>query len=244
MIDNDDQSEEENHRVAVAKEEDVQERRLCCSRSYDIENSGDHALLFRLLSSAIWKMWKCRRVPLLHPFDCLSERTLIKFTRKTFLWGRKTNFVAAWDKMPTLRAENLFAVEDLGHGVEGRCWLVCTEAGLVAVLKFFKKNESQIAAEKEKKNWDAVCPQLGKLVRVQQWGGHWALVMPHLSQAVKRDKEALRAVRETLENDYAVDATGGRGQVAKYWLLPREGHAKGSCVRHDSRRVAGRDKWR
>jgi hypothetical protein len=27
--------------------------------------------------------------------------------------------------------------------------------------------------------------------------------MPHLSQAVKRDKEALRAVRETLLNDYA-----------------------------------------
>jgi hypothetical protein len=62
LIDDDDQSEEENHRVAVTKEEDLQERRLCCSRSYDIENSTDHALLFRLLSSAVWKMWKCRCV--------------------------------------------------------------------------------------------------------------------------------------------------------------------------------------
>jgi hypothetical protein len=137
------------------------------------------------------------------PFDCLNARTLLKFTRDSYFWNRLGDVKPQWDKMPTKRAKELFAVEDLGHGAEGRCWLVCSKAGLVAVLKFFRTNDPEASARGEKKWWDSVYPELGKSVRVEKWGGHWALVMPHLSQSVERDEKALAAVRKTLQEDYA-----------------------------------------
>ena len=178
-------------------------RHLCCSRVYKISKDADQKLLFRLLASAVLKMCQSVRIPLPAPFDCLKDRTLLRFTHESFFWDRMSPVKPQWDKMPTGRALNLYAVEDLGNGASGRCWLVCSKAGRVAVLKFFRTRRlNDHPAKIEKKNWDAVYPQLGKMVKVEKWGGHWALVMPHLSQSVVRDKQALDAVRTTLLDDY------------------------------------------
>jgi len=182
-------------------------RSLCTSRVYNIEEDNDQKLLFRLLASAVWKMWESRHVQLLDPFDRLNERTLLKFTRESFFWERigKAGVKPQWDKVPTQGASSVFAVEDLGHGAEGRCWLVCTQKGLVAVLKFFREHDAEkacAAAHTEKRYWDEIYPDLGKIVKVEQWGGHWALVMPHLSQSVPRNEQALQAVRATLLQNY------------------------------------------
>ena len=200
--------------ACCADEEESQEvaaegghRSLCASRVYDIEKEGDQKSLFRLLASAVWKMWESKHDALPDPFDRLNERTLLMFTRDSYFWGRigKADVKPQWDKVPTMRASRLFAVEDLGHGAEGRCWLVCSQAGRVAVLKFFREHDdgkARTAAETEKQHWDQIYPALGKMVKVEQWGGHWALVMPHLSQAVERSEQALEAVRATLTEDY------------------------------------------
>ena len=202
-------SDEESREGDDVEEEGAEKeaRRLLSSRVYCIEDEEDQKSLFRLLASAVWKMWESRRVPLPDPFDRLNERTLLKFTRDSFFWGRvgKAGVKPQWDVVPTGRASSLFAVEDLGHGAEGRCWLVCSQAGRVAVLKFFRKHDAEkarAAAETEKQHWDQIYPALGKMVKAEQWGGHWALVMPHLSQSVTRDEAALKAVRATLKEDY------------------------------------------
>ena len=202
--------EDEETSVDPLNDGDSTKRVLLCTRVYDIEVESDNRDLFRLLASAILKMWKCVRAPLNDPFECLGERTVLKFTPQSVFWSRMDSVEPQWDKMPTRRAGELFAVEDLGHGAEGRCWLVCTAAGRVAVLKFFRKQDPEAAARREKERWDAVYPALGKMVKLQQWGGHWALVMPHLSQSVERDDLAVAAVRRTLVEDYV-----GRG-----WTQP------------------------
>ena len=82
--------------------------------------------------------------------------------------------------------------------------------------------QTRVLAVQEEKAWKVIYPQLEKSVRAEEWGGHWALLMPHLSQAVEQGNEAaLTAIRTTLEQDYAarMDAAGGGGQMAKYWLL-------------------------
>ena len=146
-------------------------------------------------------------MPLPDPFDRLNDRTLLKFTRESFFWKRigKAGVKPQWNRMPTERASSVFAVEDLGHGAEGRCWLVCSQTGRVAVLKFFREHSAEkasAAAKKEKEYWDEIYPALGKMVKVEQWGGHWALVMPHLSQWVARDERARKAVEATLLENY------------------------------------------
>ena len=195
-------AEDDEISVDAQNDGDNAERVLLCTRVYDIEDKSDNRDLFRLLASAILKMWNCVPARLDDPFESLGKRTVLKFTRDSVFWSRVDSVKPQWDKMPTQRAEKLFAVEDLGHGAEGRCWLVCTAAGRVAVLKFFRIQDPKAAAMREKERWDAVYPALGKMVRVEQWGGHWALVMPHLSQSVSRDKRAVDAVRRTLQEDY------------------------------------------
>jgi hypothetical protein len=201
----DEESQEADNVAEAAVEGGV--RILCASRVYDIEQGDDQNSLFMLLASAVWKMWESRHVPLPDPFDRLNERTLLKFTRESFFWERigKVGVKPQWDKVPTKSASSVFAVEDLGHGAEGRCWLVCSQTGRVAVLKFFREHDAEkahTAAQTEKRYWDEIYPALGKMVKVEKWGGHWALVMPHLSQSVARDEQTLEAVRATLLDDY------------------------------------------
>lgn len=87
------------------------------------------------------------------------------------------------------------------RGVAGFCE---PRRGAWRCLSFFERKEAaEAAAKSEKDHWDAMYPQLGKTVRVERWGGHWALVMPHLSQSVVRDERALNAVEKTLTEDYA-----------------------------------------
>ena len=184
------------------EQQDRVERKLKCTRVYDITRGDNGPLLFRLLASAIWKMWTCERTPLRDPFANLGKRTLRKLSEDTFVWSRlPVEVKPKWEQMPTKRAQHLWVVEDLGHGVEGKCLLVTTKSGRIAVLKFFS-NTSQGRAETEKEAWHKVYPRFKEMVRVEKWDGEQCLVMPHFSQSVRRDQDAVAQVEKTLRDDY------------------------------------------
>ena len=163
------------------EEQDRAERKLKCTRVYDIANREENGpLLFRLLASAIWKMWTCERTPLPDPFANLDKRTLRMLSADSFVWSRLPEVKPKWNKMPTKVAKHLWVVEDLGHGVEGKCLLVTTKSGRIAVLKFFSKT-SNSSPEAEMNAWHKVYPQFKKMIRVGRWDGEQCLVMPHFS---------------------------------------------------------------
>ena len=90
-----------------------------------------------------------------------------------------------YSKMPTRKANKFILLRDLHGGADGRVWMVCTEAGLVGVLKFgqFRERETDLAAvkarlEQEAKIWVTVWKQ--PHVRVISLAGDYALLMPYI----------------------------------------------------------------
>ena len=90
-----------------------------------------------------------------------------------------------YSKMPTRKANKFILLRDLHGGADGRVWMVCTEAGLVGVLKFgqFRERETDLSVvkarlEQEAKIWVTVWKQ--PHVRVISLAGDYALLMPYV----------------------------------------------------------------
>ena len=122
---------------------------------------------------------------------------------------------SAWKKAPpqdslnfdvciSRSVTNFWLWEDLGHGADGRAFLVSGGTkGAVGGLKFFSMN-CQTRAMHEVKMWMLVYSHLSpvkKTVRTVQVMGQTALLMPWF-QIPQRTKSTLDAVERTLRKDF------------------------------------------
>jgi len=103
------------------------------------------------------------------------------------------------------RAVKLFFLwEDLGHGADGRAFLVSGGTkGAVGVLKFFFQDPER-KAQHEERMWKEAYSHLSpvaKTVRIVRVMGQTALLMPWF-QGPERTKSTLDAVEKTLREDF------------------------------------------
>jgi hypothetical protein len=95
----------------------------------------DDPMLIPLLMTMVAKMLHapCKIIPILH-----SERQYIVLTENSLYWDglRKEVKQLDFSRMPSRAAKQLFLLEDMQAGADGRAWLVCSSTGRVGVLKF------------------------------------------------------------------------------------------------------------
>jgi len=100
--------------------------------------------------------------------------------------------------------KNFFIWEDLGHGADGRAFLVSGGTkGAVGVLKFFYA-DPEAKAQHEETMWKTVylhLPPVAKTVRIVRVLGQTALLMPWF-QHPERTQSTLDAVEKTLREDF------------------------------------------
>jgi hypothetical protein len=167
----------------------------------------------RLIMAAMMKMARTKTKPLAHPFENLASRKLICFVKESssVFWSSDLSSLtekdARWNMLQPLRAMHLYAVEDLGHGDNGRVWLTSTSSGYIYVLKFakFGHNQDNLCAECDW--WHKVYPEFERFVAVEKWSNHYALRMPHFAAIREVDRSGfLSSVEATLRERF--DAKG------------------------------------
>jgi hypothetical protein len=95
-----------------------------------------------------------------------------------------------FDKFPNARTTSLLALEDLGRGSSGKCWLTTTlSKSSVCVLKFHNRDSTDKLKEEENK-WHDIYG-LTK-VRVGIWSGSPALMLPHFSVIDIDERESFK----------------------------------------------------
>jgi hypothetical protein len=106
-----------------------------------------------------------------------------------------------FDKFPRSTTKTLFAVEDLGRGASGKCWLCATTTrshAAVCVLKYRNRDEHSHKLAAEFNWWVMLYPEFKTMTRVERWCGSLALLMPHFAtipeQERNRFKEPLKAL--------------------------------------------------
>jgi hypothetical protein len=187
----DDESEDKEEETVFAGDD---EKREFCGTSVI---SWDDKSLPYVLASVVKKMMLAR--------PC-GNPSIVRLANET---------TSIWKKVPgksTLRfdlciskgVKRFYLWEHLGHGADGRAFLVSggTKAA-VGVLKFFFQNE-QASAQHEADVWHSVYSGLPCVasVRVVKVMGHAALLMPWF-QVPPRTGETLDAIKTTLKNDFA-----------------------------------------
>jgi len=197
IVEEDEISEEEG-------ESNDDDRVLHMSKIY--KRTDDGHLAMRAIAAALCKMLKAKQKPFNDPFDKLTERMLLRFTKGTsrsIHWCRmgRLEGEGKWNKYASPK-KYLYAIEDLGRGSDGRVWLTCTSSGAVCVLKFPIKSKEHDAVRLEMENWKAAYPEFE--VFREMWCGRDALRMPHFA-AVKPDDRSnvLQLVEETLKTQFA-----------------------------------------
>lgn len=151
--------------------------------------------------SAIVKMCEAKISPFSNPFDKLSQRTLLKFTKgnDSVVWTR-LDVAPMWNKAAHPK-KYLYAVEDLGRGANGRVWLVCTSSGAVGVLKFSLSDDPGKSLDAEYDMWKIAYPSMA--VYREVWCKHEALRMPHFAVVQPVDRRTkIPLIRQTLESDF------------------------------------------
>ena len=195
--------EKEDNEDAIVKKIEPSKREMFASRIWNTEKEN----VFPLVASALLKMSRVRHEGFDHPFDQLGTRTLLRLDEKSFYWDRldsKKVGNGKWDCVPNAATKNLYLLEDLGTGSTGHVWLACSVGGAVCVLKFMAKGkDNPKVLEDECKCWHKIYPSLAKYVRVAEFCGRKALVMPHFDTP-KRDKETLTLVESTLHQSFGV----------------------------------------
>jgi hypothetical protein len=107
-------------------------------------------------------------------------------------------------KFPRSTTISLLAVEDLGRGSSGRAWLTCTQtksssnSPAICVLKYGNKNNERGKLDYEKRMWDEIYPEFKGKIKVEEWSGSSALVMPHFCSVQVKDRHTYRESIQTL----------------------------------------------
>jgi hypothetical protein len=150
-----------------------------------------------ILASVIKKMMLARQG---------AEPTVLRLANETtFAWKKAPQQASLnFDRCISGAVKNFYFWEDLGHGADGRAFLVSGGTrGAVGVLKFFFQ-DPEAKAQYEKKMWKAVYSHLSPVantVRIVKVMGQAALLMPWF-QCPKRTQSELDAVQKTLLEDF------------------------------------------
>ena len=179
-------------------------RIMHATRVYRWDDENCEAL--RAVGSVLCKMSRATSTPFSDPFDRLDERRVLCFEKGPF-------GLVFWDHLKHLKGKgnwneyadppkNLFAIEDLGRGADGRVWLMCSHSGAVCVLKFSNNGLYDVLMHEEKM-WHQVYPQFRTKVAFEKWCSRDALKMPHFSAVAIGDRPAmLELVEQTLRVDF------------------------------------------
>lgn len=190
-------ADDENGHMATAVTGEA-ERHMLATKVVQCEDNPD---AMRLILSALVKMTKTGWQPLEHAFANLESRQLICFVKDgpSVFWSRdlaKTK--PQWDAIKPLSAKYLYAVEDLGHGSNGRVWLTSTIGGYIHVLKI-PRTYTDEALERECSWWHKIYPEFAKYVAIESWSGHRVLRMPHFAAIIQSKRmQYLNAVEDCL----------------------------------------------
>lgn len=161
----------------------------------------------QLIISALMKMSRTTWKPLTDPFADLDKRTLhcfVKDSKSTF-WSRdlRTLKEPQWDIMKKLTEKYLFAVEDLGHGDNGRVWLTSTIGGYIHVLKCPISGKAD-RLKKEYEWWVKIYPEFQDHVGFETWSATEVLRMPHFAAILDSEREGvLPLVKQCLRDKFA-----------------------------------------
>jgi hypothetical protein len=150
-----------------------------------------------ILASVIKKMMLARQG---------AEPTVLRLANETTSAWKKAPQQASlnFDRCISGAVKNFYLWEDLGHGADGRAFLVSGGTrGAVGVLKFFFQ-DPEAKAQYEEKMWKAVYSHLSPVantVRIVKVMCQTALLMPWF-QCPKRTQSELDAVQKTLSEDF------------------------------------------
>lgn len=100
-----------------------------------------------------------------------------------------------FNKFPSKNVKTLIALEDLGRGSTGKAWLCVTVTqprSATCVLKFDNKHAQSDKLRKEIEMWHLLYPEFSTMVKLEQWSGADALVMPHFSTVLETERELYR----------------------------------------------------
>ena len=172
---------------------ELQSRCLITTRVFQQQNASEDIL--QLLCSAFAVM----ATAYLHHRPGVS-RCLFKFHREkpTVTWHPasyddvycRVNF----NKFPRSNTSALIALEDLGRGSTGKAWLcvtVTTPHSAACVLKF-NNRQGLSKLNNEFNNWKIIYPEFEKMVRLQEWSGSNALMMPHCAPIATEERAGFR----------------------------------------------------
>lgn len=175
------------------------ERMLCTTDVVNIHTDPNHVL--QLLCSAFQLMSMSRT----HYRGNLSS-CLLKFHKGisavTFHPAAYKDIqpLVDFDKYPAKNVKNLVALEDLGRGSTGKAWLCVTVTkprSAACVLKFDNKEAKSAKLMHEKDMWALLYPEFSTMIKLEQWSGADALVMPHFSTVLEDEREQYK---KQLEN--------------------------------------------
>lgn len=197
------QSEDEATLTDVEMVKDIElPRRL--STTEVMHSQTSYATLLRVLCTAFEKM----SIVHLH-HSTPSFRFLFKFHKYRLLttWhvpSTYTEMVPCFDKFPRSNTTSLLALEDLGRGRDGKCWLTATSTlKAVCVLKFLNR-DNRSGLQKECDNWHTVYPEFVNLVQVEMWSGSNALMMPHFATILESERPRYaELIKDTLRTKFA-----------------------------------------
>ncbi len=170
------------------------ERTLCTTAVANIHNNPNHVL--QLLCSAFQLMAMSRT----HHRGNLS-RCLLKFHKGisavSFHPAAHEDIqpLVDFDKYPSKNVKNLIALEDLGRGSTGKAWLCVTVTkprSAACVLKFDNKEAKSVKLMHERDMWILLYPEFSSMIKLEQWSGADALVMPHFSTVLEHEREQYR----------------------------------------------------
>lgn len=100
-----------------------------------------------------------------------------------------------FNRFPAKNVTNLVALEDLGRGSTGQGWLCATLSkprSAVCVLKFDNEDAWSDKLRHERDMWTLLYPEFSDLIKLEQWSGADALVMPHFATVLEHEREQYR----------------------------------------------------
>ena len=96
---------------------------------------------------------------------------------------------------PDNNVNSLVTLKDLGRGATGKAWLCSTLTKPVAescVLKFDNKHEKSRNLAREKAMWHLIYPEFCTYVKVENWSGADALVMPYFCPVLEAERDSFK----------------------------------------------------
>jgi hypothetical protein len=179
-------------------------RKICVSR---IVNSDDRQLV-PMLVSVFRKMMQTAFTDVKHKAGKSVTRVLRYANATTHCWKKAYYPLGLQFQQPiSFGVKNFFIWEELGHGAEGKAFLVSGGSqGNVGVAKFYFRHQGTNAAS-ESQNWTNVykpdrLPQVTSVRVIRLMGLEKEVLLMPWFATPKRDEKTLQAIQDTLKRDF------------------------------------------